>query len=867
MKRLYYFAIAILLCLIALTGYARAQIETLHERTLGGMVFEDLNENGINDHEPGVGGITVILHKYPDGTALSSTTTSYYDGSYSFTCSNDWNPKASYYIEFELLDKTKTLTSYRQGHDKRNDSDVDPETRKTDNYSFQNIEKSIDAGLIPSNFIGNSVWSDSNGDGIQNEEMTGIGHITIELYSYVSENDKQLLGSTETDYKGMYKFSHMQPGTYCLRFVIPHAMTGKYEFTESYGSLYEPKNSDAGREGWTIPFVLTLENMPNFCIDAGLKRKTPPAAAGCIGDFVWLDKNGNGLQDTGEPGVSGLRVELYSCQWNHAVHSLLATATTNSDGYYSFTNLVSGTYCLKFIASQDYQFTARTGSLYDCNNSDAQDDGSTIPIILSDGYMVNNCIDAGMSKGQCLLANLGDLVWNDANRNGIQDGGETGLEGVVLKLHLCTSSHANPNDPCLCGPEIALRTTDKVGRYMFNNIMPGRYCVEIVVPCQFTITKPGQTDDWKDSDIIPAMKHTECILLAPGETNNTVDAGLYPTPPATIGDLVWIDANKNGIQDNGEKGLCNVNVELYMCGVGSPFAAAKTDNDGKYIFRNVVSGTSYAVKFYLPKGYTFAALDQGGNDNFDSDVCARTCGGMTKFYDVYPDEVNLTIDCGMYLATTSTCNYVWNDANSNGIKDKGEQGIQGVTVDLYNCSSNALVQSSKTDAAGLFTFTDILLDSYYLKVTIPDGYQISNSSKSGNPEGVDSDFSTDGKSSCFDITDATKLFGKPIALEVKQTPSGIAYRSGTPAEFSLLQNYPNPFNPSTTIEFAVPEAGQYSLKIYNMLGQEVLTLIDRELPIGYHMAVFDASRMPSGVYIYRLTGKKVMLIKKMMLSR
>ena len=88
-----------------------------------------------------------------------------------------------------------------------------------------------------------------------------------------------------------------------------------------------------------------------------------------------------------------------------------------------------------------------------------------------------------------------------------------------------------------------------------------------------------------------------------------------------------------------------------------------------------------------------------------------------------------------------------------------------------------------------------------------------------------------------------------------------------PTHFELNQNYPNPFNPATTIRFAVPEAGSYSLRVYDILGQEVATLIDGQLNVGIHKVNFDASRLASGMYIYKLTGNNVNLTKKMILMK
>ena len=87
-----------------------------------------------------------------------------------------------------------------------------------------------------------------------------------------------------------------------------------------------------------------------------------------------------------------------------------------------------------------------------------------------------------------------------------------------------------------------------------------------------------------------------------------------------------------------------------------------------------------------------------------------------------------------------------------------------------------------------------------------------------------------------------------------------------PTEFKASA-YPNPFNPSTNIKFSIPISGLYSLKVYNILGQEVKTLMDKELAAGIYNVQFDASRLASGVYIYRLSGNNVHISQKVILSK
>ena len=88
-----------------------------------------------------------------------------------------------------------------------------------------------------------------------------------------------------------------------------------------------------------------------------------------------------------------------------------------------------------------------------------------------------------------------------------------------------------------------------------------------------------------------------------------------------------------------------------------------------------------------------------------------------------------------------------------------------------------------------------------------------------------------------------------------------------PTKYELLQNYPNPFNPSTQITVSIPESGNYSLKIYNILGQEVATLLNDQITSGTHTFNFDASQLTSGIYFYNFSGNNFSQTKKMILMK
>jgi len=104
----------------------------------------------------------------------------------------------------------------------------------------------------------------------------------------------------------------------------------------------------------------------------------------------------------------------------------------------------------------------------------------------------------------------------------------------------------------------------------------------------------------------------------------------------------------------------------------------------------------------------------------------------------------------------------------------------------------------------------------------------------------------------------TKVDFNPTAVE--------EYIETIPTQYSL-NAYPNPFNPTTKIEFSIPKAGKYTIKVYNTLGQEVSLLVDHELVAGIHSVTFDASGLASGIYICKLSGNNVSLSKKIVLMK
>lgn len=262
------------------------------------------------------------------------------------------------------------------------------------------------------------------------------------------------------------------------------------------------------------------------------------------------------------------------------------------------------------------------------------------------GAIVNRIGETSATINPRPSVTVGDFVWVDQNRDGRQDAGEPGIKGVVLKLtgpdgQPVTDVHGN-----VVGPA----TTDANGKYTFANLpaLTGdqtyKVCIDRDASAEalkgYVPTKSAAGDRAGDSS-------EWCASTVAGELHNdgdrdpTLDFG-FVTKTYAVGDLVWIDQNRNGVQDAGEPALADVKVELLDAG-GQVLATTTTDGNGRYVFDNLAAG-SYKVRFTLTetqrKKYQFTSQNSGSDPARDSD--AGGSDGLTRSFVLDDSNTALT---------------------------------------------------------------------------------------------------------------------------------------------------------------------------------------------------------------------------------
>ena len=744
---------------------------------IGDRVFEDLDRDGIQDeNETGIEGVTVqLVDPGPDGRcgtaddSVLETTSTDANGFYAF----DDLDGGDYCVQFVTPDGL-TLSPQNQGGDDSADSDPDPNTGITGVISIGDGETnvSVDAGYFGDQpppppggaSLGDLVFNDLDQDGIQDAGEPGIANLQVSLIDpgddLSCDDSDPILRSTTTNSSGRYAFTGLTPGDYCVMFNAPDG----FVFSPANQGDDDASDSDANSSNGKSQVVSLSEGENNPTVDAGVYEPTP--GRGSIGDTVFRDTNGNGVQDPGEPGIPNVTVRLKDPgddgRCGGADDTVLASLTTDADGKYLFSDLAAGMYCVDvFNPSLPSGLTGTTPDPRKVTLNSGQD--------FLDA-------DFGYEPPPGGNASLGDRVFNDLDEDGIQDPGEPGVAGVTVQLRDCNNT------------VLRTTTTDNNGNYLFDDLTAGCYRIS-VVPNGFTFSPQNQgNDDSRDSDIDPNTGTTGNIDLAAGEEDLSNDAGVFTNQPGqgSIGDRVFNDLNQNGVQNMGEPGVAGATVQLRDCN-NTVLRTTTTDNNGNYLFDNLEAGC-YRISV-VRNGFNFSPANQGGDDARDSDVNPDT--GTTGNIDLAPGENDTSVDAGVFTPQPEEGRIgdtVFRDTNRNGVQDGGEPGIEGVTVRLRDpgpdgqcgtADDGSVIDIQTTDSNGKYAFDDVEAGTYCVDVneaTLPAGLSLT----SGNePLRV-----TLGAGQVFLTADFGYGAG-PSSIDIQKTPDTQTIAAGASATFSI----------------------------------------------------------------------------------
>jgi len=422
----------------------------------------------------------------------------------------------------------------------------------------------------------------------------------------------------------------------------------------------------------------------------------PSALSANAGGRVWLDADGDGVQDIGEPGMPNIEVTL-----KDLFGTPVATTLTDGNGRYLFTGVTPG-----------------TG--YYVEVTDGLPAGLTQTFPIPPG--LNRTTSFNLTAGQVYpsadlgyrtsagAASFGDQVWVDADADGVRDAGEIGLGGVTVMLYL-----DNNDDGVIDGGDTLVSTqiTAPDGTYLFTGATAGGtedYLVSATTPTGYLPT---------------GVTQFRYINVASGSTKLNADFGYQgdTITTYTITDRVWNDTNNYGVFDAGENGIAGVTIELLDASL-NVIGTTSTAADGTFIFSGMVgSGADYTVRINDTGG---VLLDYYGTTSYAL-ALKRAESNLTASI----DRVSTPPPSYGFRPLRSIGDTIFNDLNGNGIQDAGELGIADVVVSLYSdligpadglIAGETLLRSVTTDANGQYLFSGLEDANYIVSVPIPAGY-------------------------------------------------------------------------------------------------------------------------------------------------
>ncbi|MBN1351096.1 T9SS type A sorting domain-containing protein [candidate division KSB1 bacterium] len=296
------------------------------------------------------------------------------------------------------------------------------------------------------------------------------------------------------------------------------------------------------------------------------------------------------------------------------------------------------------------------------------------------------------------------------------------------------------------------------------------------------------------------------------------------------------DVNGDSLHNPGEPGV--EGWTIYIKGTTNSGIniqdEVKTDHLGRFLFGGLQPGTYTITEERRPDWQ-------------------QTFGIRNPIY-LSPMAHITGLEFGNYYLPGSIQGAKFNDLNGDSVLVSKEPGIGGWKFFLYEktATGKILLDTVRTDARGNFTFSGLKIGSYILEEEIQSGW-----------------IQTVGITNPLVLTAVNTHLGHLNFGNHDTTKTTPVYGDASlfPEKFGLLQNYPNPFNPLTTITYRLPENCFVRLKIYDILGREIHTLVEKHQDAGEHHIRLDASQCASGIYFYRIQAGSFTAMKKMIYMR